>query len=429
MRKNGLMRLAAAGVVAAAGLASPVAAQESPQRVVTQPAPTAQSRSPFAHTGPLVDVDFAGGTLSQFVEVIQASLDKQQPGVNFMLRQGAGEIPIPAVTLRRVSPESALRAACPAEYSRVSTIAGGGSDIIVVDLIGGNAAGELDRRPSQAEQRRQLGLERSGGPTTGMPLPGASRANDASAESLIQIYSVKDIVSGGTQLGAVMDAVKTALAVQREEPQPELLYHEESGVLIVRGTRSQHIVVHELLSTLRDDARSKQAEANEASKRVAMAQERTRDVQTKVETMQLDLELQRAKLARLQKMVEQGQATDAELNEASVAVRKSELMLKQMQAELAASQQVAEQIRRMESIGASAVNRSEGYSTISVENHDLARKLLTVVSELTKMGGSTQITGVDFKDGKVVVRYAGTPEGVDHLRALCTLVEQLDHAD
>lgn len=429
MRKNGFVRLAAASVMAVAGMACPVTAQDSPQQAASQPTPTASGRSPIAHAGPLVDIDFQGGTLSAFVEVIRAALDDQQPGVNFMLRQGAGEIPIPAVTLRRVSPESALRAACPAEFARVSTIEGGGSDIIVVDLLGGNALGELDRRQSQVEQRRQQGLERTSGPTPGMSLPGGSRATEASAESLIQIYSVKDIVTGGTQLGAVMDAVKTTLAVQREEPQPELLYHEESGVLIVRGSRSQHIVVHELLATLRDDSRSRQAEASEALKRAAMAQDRTREVQTRVETMQLDLDLQRAKLARLQKLVEEGLATEDDINAASVEVRKSELVLKQMQSELSAARQVAEQLQRLENIGAPTASRSEGYNAIKVEKQEIARKLLTVIAELTKMGGSTQITGVDVKDGKLIVRYAGTAEGVDHLRALCNLVEQLDHAD
>lgn len=411
MRPNRLVLVAAAGLATCLVPAPPAFAQANPTPAsTTRPEPASTPRDVE-----LIDIEFAGGSLAAFVDALRAAGDKGAEVTNFVLREGAGDISIPAVKFRRVTAESALRAVCSRDLVNVNALSAGGSQIIVLEAVLPTAAQESDRRRAEAEARRdRIIAAQSGTSVDRTPIPGPS---------VVRIYSVKEVVTGDVPLLEVMDVVKTALAVQGEEPQPELLFHEDSGVLIVRGTEGQHVVVNELLKTLERDAERARMLADREASMAQVTQQRLRGMQAEIEQAQVELDLKRAQMVELEAVAKEGLASQEDLRQAVTELRQTELRIRHMQAELQAARRIAEQSWRLE--GMRDESESHAESTLSVDRPDIARKLLTVIAEVTNMGGSTRITGVDVKDGKLVVRYSGTPEGVDHLRALCVLVEEL----
>ena len=60
---------------------------------------------------PIIDVEFAGGSVQEFVSAIQkaATQSAAKTPVNVMVPSEAAEVPLPAVSLKRVSAETALQ--------------------------------------------------------------------------------------------------------------------------------------------------------------------------------------------------------------------------------------------------------------------------------------------------------------------------------
>ncbi len=392
MRSNRLVLAAAAGLATCFVPAPPAFAQEHQPDAVHA----------ADHEPDLINIDFQGGTMAEFVEAMRQTV---QPGdVNVILRGGADAIAVPAVRLRNVTIESAFDAICPREQASINMVQKMGAPIYVIE--GRHTRSPFEQGPDAAPASHVI-YDEFGGK---MP-------------AVLRIYSVKEIVTGDVPLQGIMDAVKTALSVQGEEPQPELLFHEDSGVLIVRGTEGQHVVVNDLLKTLERDAERARGLAERESAMSLVTQDRIRGMKAEIEQTQLELDLKRAQMAEIEQAAQQGLISQNEMHEAETELKQTELRIRHMQAELEAARQSAEHSRRVEGVQNTPLSHAE--STISIDNPDIARKLLTVIAEVTNMGGNTRITGVDVKDGKLVVRYSGTPEGVDHLRALCVLVEEL----
>lgn len=418
MRSNRLVLAAAAGLTACLVPAPTAFAQVNPTpAATTRPEPASSPRDIE-----LIDIEFAGGSLAAFVDALRAAGDKGAEVTNFVLREGSGDILIPAVTLRRVTAESALRAVCSRDLVNVNALPAGGSQIIVLEAVLPTAAQEVDRRRTEAEARRdRIIAAQSGTSVNRTPIPGPS---------VLRIYSVKEIVTGDVPLQGVMDAVKTALAVQGEEPQPELLFHEDSGVLILRGSDMQHVVVNDLLKTLERDAERARMLADREANMAQVTQERMRGMQAEIEQTQLELELKRAQMVELEAVAKEGLASQEDLRQAMTELKQTELRIRHMQAELEAARQQREAIASGHTgVGREFAPSVEGASRFTPEHPDQVRALIEALVHITRVNPETQIVGFEMQDERIVVRYAGSKEGVEHLAHVCKLIELLDQAD
>jgi len=110
--------LTALPLIAALALSSAAIAQQPgvPTRAQPEPTPTTPtSASAAAREGarppmPIIDVEFAGGTLQEFVKAVQkAAIESAaKTPVNVMIPSEAANIAIPAISLKRVSADTAL---------------------------------------------------------------------------------------------------------------------------------------------------------------------------------------------------------------------------------------------------------------------------------------------------------------------------------
>ncbi|KAA0216212.1 MAG: hypothetical protein DYG94_05790 [Leptolyngbya sp. PLA3] len=407
MPTNPLVFAAVAGLTAGICLSSAALAQDRPEPVPVLQPEQVHAAQPKPD---LVSVDFPGGTLADFVLAIRHAVAPAD--VNVVLRGGAESLLVPAVTLRNVATESAFEAVCPPDQANIVCVRNEGAPIFVID-----AKPVVYTRAPNPEATHAIGRRVFG--DADQPRP-----------SVLRIYSVKDIVSGNIPLPAIMDAVKTTLAVQREEPQPELLFHEDSGVLIVRGTEAQHVVVDNLLKTLERDAEQTRVMAEREADMAQVTQERIRGMQAEIEQTQLDLDLKRAQIAELQQASQQGLISVEEFRQATVELKQAELRIRHMQAEMEAARQKYEAlIARRPAPDNPPAPAAEGSSRFTPRHPDQVRALIEALVQTTRSGGQDRVVGFEMQDGRIVVRYAGSKEGVEHLAHVCKLIELLDQGD
>lgn len=406
MPSNRLVLTAVAGLAACLFLAPGVAAQNQPQVVSEfRPAPLiASPREPD-----LINIDFPGGTLAEFVQALRQAVVPGQ--VNVILRSGADAIEVPAVTLRNVTPDSAFAAICPPNLAKVDSVQKSGAPIFVIEKIRSGSIEQIQSPEATRALGQAIYRDRA------QPDPFALR-----------IYSVRNIVSGSIPLEAVMDAVKTALSVQRDQPQPELLYHEGSGVLIVRGSDSQHVVVSELLKTLERDSERLRGLAEREANMARVMQERILGMQAEIEQTQLEVDLKRAQVAELQQAVQQGLLSEEDFRHANIDLRQTELRVRHMQAELQAAQDQSEAMRSS-GLPSQPPAAAEGSSKIAAKHPKQVQALVEALVTITSVNPRSRVLGFEVQNDRIVVRYAGSKEGVEHLAHVCKLIELLDQGD
>lgn len=295
--------------IALAGLAlgmpvSPALAQDAsdPNRLTR--AAEARAAAPVR----LLDVAFTGGTLAEFVDAVRAAADPEP--VNVVLLADAGALAIPSVTLRRVTAESAFRAVCSRSMARVDLLDSGGDPIITVETDPGWHARQA------AEQRATSGR-------------GAGR--DADSASL-RVYSVREFVDGASVTYAtVLDALKTALNADGPGAAAEVMHHEASGVLIVRGSNQQQNVAAQVLEAIREDARVAEDAANRASREQALLRQQLADMETQVRRAELQLSAAAEKFEHTQKLAEGSFVSEQEVLDARHAFELAQLGKEQME--------------------------------------------------------------------------------------------------
>lgn len=228
-------------------------AQEGPGQPATtetRPAPAATGGGAGggvirrSHSELTVSVKFRGGTMAKFVEALR----DEQPKANVVLAELAAKTQVPAMELKGAGIEQALEAAAAAASADDEDI-----DVRVMEFKG---EGEPVFSIVAKTRPRQM--------PAGF-VPGA-------ADRVLRVLSLNELI--GAQVNGV-DAVpvKTILsalelAVQDEDDAPRIRFHEDSGLLLVRGTHQQTAVLQEVLQTLQRDQQVR------AQKAVVIEQER-----------------------------------------------------------------------------------------------------------------------------------------------------------
>jgi len=175
----------------------------------------------------VVSFTFDGGTLKEFV----AAVRKDQPKANIVLATRANSAVIPPMILRDAGVEQALEGACMAAEAdfqvRVKEFRGAGQPVYSIYAYA---------QPSPA------------GVTMVGPKPGdlhqrVLTLNDLTAQRASGMPSMK--------VETVLSALDLAMA--DENKPPRIRYHEDAGLLLVRGTYEQIEVIEQIIVTLSRD--------------------------------------------------------------------------------------------------------------------------------------------------------------------------------
>lgn len=208
-----LIPLAMASAPALAQDASPA---RQPRRAVQPPA--------------LVSLEFMGGTMAEFVAAVRGD----QAKANIVLATKARTAKVPPMVLKQAGIEQALEGACmaaEAEFDvRVKEFRGAGEPVYSI----------------VAQKRHSATVQ------------GPAGYSDVSQ----RVFSVNSLIAeraSGMQalrVTTILSAIE--LAMSDEEKPPRIRFHEDSGLLLVRGTHVQTSVVEQALGTLGRDLQERE---------------------------------------------------------------------------------------------------------------------------------------------------------------------------
>jgi len=208
--------------------------QPAGQKLRAQPAVGSDKQG-----SPLISIDFAGGTLTEYV----ASIRKQQHGVNVVVDPEIASVLLPPVSLQNVSSSAAvnwIQLTASARKKNVSVQAvprppqSGGDDVFVISALESPLMGSPDRI-QQLTVRNQ-----------------------------IKAISLKPIVEGkekNVTVDSVLSAVNTALEMQNPQQQDKATakFDKATNLLFIRGTADQinttMQVIDEMTRQTKTDAR------------------------------------------------------------------------------------------------------------------------------------------------------------------------------
>lgn len=180
-------------------------------------AAAAANENPFASTAPLLSVEFPGGTVSEYVQLLRST---SKDPVNVAASEELLSTHIPAISLKSVSLMSALRS--------LGTI--------------GDGAGMIDVRDLSLLNKTN---ERVGSPVYEV-LWVPRRSND---EASVNTYALFDQLPSLTDEDAtrmaetLVSAAQAALTMNGASSNWELKFHRPSRLLLMKGTRSQTEIV------------------------------------------------------------------------------------------------------------------------------------------------------------------------------------------
>jgi hypothetical protein len=185
---------------------------------------------PSRRAGPepvVVSFSFEGGTLKEFV----AAVRKDQPKANIVLATRADSAVIPPMILRDAGVEQALEGACMAAEAdfqvRVKEFRGAGQPVYSI----------------YAYAQPQSGGVQMVGPKPGQLHQRVLTLNDLTAQRASGMKPMK--------VETVLSALDLAMADEKKPPR--IRYHEDAGLLLVRGTYEQIEVVEQIIVTLSRD--------------------------------------------------------------------------------------------------------------------------------------------------------------------------------
>ncbi len=201
---------------------------------------------------PVISLEFAGGSLAEFA----AALRKAGEGVNIVMPALAAEVDLPALALSQTTVESALKS--------IDAVIGEDFNIRVKTLR--SAIG----KPVYAVSVHKRNTRKSGASTQVVQM--GQMENDKTRVAVLSLKFLTSIVPGDIEDAAlirkaetILSAVDTGLGIHSGTTKPEFRYHEDSGLLFIKGSSRELNLVLEIVRNLENDVRR----LREASKLVA----------------------------------------------------------------------------------------------------------------------------------------------------------------
>lgn len=322
------MRTPIAGLLATIAAITLAAAPHAPAAARTAgddpPEPRSEGHATPERTEPrtpIVDINFRGGTLSEFVEAIQAAAHPEP--FNVMIPREAADIPMPPVAMRQVSAEAAIRTAA---FGRQS----GTDEMITIVEV---SRGITDGAPVFAVNFRRFTSGQRGQ---------APAQTEPPVETTVEVFSLSELIrpelirplpddSAGVTIKpeTILSAIESAVAIsgEREAEAATIRFHEESGMLLVRGTHQQVFAIDRILRLLKGEFErrrliaweTKEAERSRAAELSELEGELSRARRDLDRLAPVLLEAERA-LEEMERMHETGHVSAQQRREAEARV-------------------------------------------------------------------------------------------------------------
>ncbi|MBK8098519.1 MAG: hypothetical protein IPK26_15525 [Planctomycetes bacterium] len=202
-----------------------------------------------------VSLDFAGGTMAQFVRELRSA----QPKANVALGEGAENTRVPALKVTDTTVGQALEVA-----AAVAAVGENGEQIAVREVGGGPGEAVY---AVQAVRTHIVGMN-GGQPTTQVRVFSLAQLTEPAAGDSAQTPVAVPVE---TILSAIESGIAGMLAT------PKMRYHQNSSLLFVQGDDRQLSVVREVLASIEQDQRMRRSRQVEQQniERVRSAQQGT----------------------------------------------------------------------------------------------------------------------------------------------------------
>lgn len=168
-------------------------------------------RDPGTAAANLLTFEFDGGPLQEYLGYIERA-----SGVNILVSKVAADLELPAVSLKRVSPHSAVYLL---EGQRFETSQGVYE--LDLDMIGGRGDEAMLYR-IDADSKSRVSVAQ--------PVPTATHS-----------WSIADLLHGGLKPEEILTAIETVIELTPGgDNEPQIRFHEATGLIMVRGT-TEHL--------------------------------------------------------------------------------------------------------------------------------------------------------------------------------------------
>ena len=296
----------------------------------------AEGQQPEAKPAPVreaekynITVNFQGGTLQEYIDTLQKAAGTMP--VNVVAPLEARKVELPSITLRNVNIYTALSAISSAFESDSQHRFG-------VEPIGGAA----DATYAIAYRRVDRSVRSPfSNPQVMAPPPPAKG---------LEVYSIRDLLDPPNAEGEegaglkmkfedILSAIEGAMQLLDAEDQPRLLFHKETGLLIVGGTQYQTQVVGDLLMRIRDDLAHRWSREQDRKRQDAALERNVRLARTEVRLAELEVQQAKDRLARVEQLVQQGVESSDAMGKATLDFERAKARLERLLIELEAHQE------------------------------------------------------------------------------------------
>jgi len=201
----------------------PALAQDD-QPPPTNPGRRATPAAPLPEPKP-INLDFRGGTATEYINALR----KATTDVNIVVMSDLSSIQVPPVTLKNVNPASAI-------------------DIlrsIPQDQPGRHV--EINFKEDRPKSPEQLPVFTVSANIIANSVQGRRIGEQTT------VASISDLLEGKLKAADLLTAVQTALEMLKNEAQPaQIRFHEETGLLIARGSDEQIAAITMVLRQIRE---------------------------------------------------------------------------------------------------------------------------------------------------------------------------------
>ncbi|MCE7973940.1 MAG: hypothetical protein DYG92_06370 [Leptolyngbya sp. PLA1] len=317
-------------VLLAAGLSGTSFAQATPVEPPAAEQPVLQEK-PASASQPTISVDFTGGTVEQYALALRAAATTQP--VNIVVSKAAARVELAPIQLRDVTLSAAVEA-----------IRAAGEEVgswLITDI----------GRPTDSGALVWL-VDYRARPTKP---PAQQTAPESNADlQRIEVFSLKQVIEAdpndprGVSVHespeVVLAAVEATLAMTDEatEGKPELKFHKDSGLLIVRaGPRTLAAISSVVESIRRDVTRRRDSVRLSMPSPAALAQAKAQVARAQVVFASRERELSEAaqRVQRLKQLRDAGGASEEDARSAAAGLAAAESALRMAQIEFDAARQ------------------------------------------------------------------------------------------
>ncbi|MBX3375553.1 MAG: hypothetical protein KF678_00950 [Phycisphaeraceae bacterium] len=272
--------------------------------MLTPPA-LAQNGGATTASDPFVSIDFAGGTVANYVDALR----KTGRAVNIVVSERAAKQQLGTVSLNRVTVGVAVYA--------IHAAAASGAGQWRIDPIS----------PYPATAVRTAGLATPEPEAYSVDfLPLGNRGQDVVVESYSLMRIIKpDGKTDGVDPKVVLTAIETGLKLLNEgaEQAPDLKFHPDSGLLFVRGSSADVRLVGSIVIRMMDDARARSQAQQRRERESALREIAIKEARIEIELREVELQAANDALEQMRLLVEKGSGSSHDVRAMEVQVSRA----------------------------------------------------------------------------------------------------------